>query len=345
MIFHLDCAKKKCLSTVIIVGICSFIGLILISLINPDISTINSDNIISINDDKEAIIYIDNYTYTDSDLKCIENGKKSINVLSKYKLKYNSYSECMTVACEAPYDINVGVNYMFDSRLFNENDRWKIIPNTNYSDIKIIIEIGCNVGKDSKRILDTYKSAILYCFEPIKILYETKLTELMNKYKNRYFVEYYGVSLNDSNEVKFMKLKRDQSGESISLWNETLLNNNKQEYDIFSSKTMKPSTMVSYIINKYNSNNNNISTNNIDILQMNCEGCEALVISELINTNIIYKINNIIMGTHCYEWIKPSPQYMWCKNHINLHNKGYIPLEIPQICAWERWQKNSTLLV
>lgn len=72
----------------------------------------------------------------------------------------------------------------------------------------------------------------------------------------------------------------------------------------------------------------------IDLLHMNCEGCEWEMLETLLWSEIIHKVRILQVGTHWFAQVKNIEQW-YCAIEAKLettHQKIYH-----QFFAWERW--------
>jgi FkbM family methyltransferase len=156
--------------------------------------------------------------------------------------------------------------------IFIKEDYGKVKPGT------IVVDVGANIGVYS--LYATYLGAKkVYAYEPNKNAYEVFLQNITNNHLEDVIVPY-NMAISDTNN----KTVRIPSGSSP--YNEIIANNNDkiENYDLIS--TIDIETIIA---------NNEIEF--IDVLKIDCEGCEYGVFFNMKESTFL-KIGNIRMEYH-----------------------------------------------
>ena len=156
--------------------------------------------------------------------------------------------------------------------IFIKKDYGKIKPGT------IVVDIGANIGVYS--LYATYLGAkIVYAYEPNKNAYKVLLQNITNNYLEDIIIPQ-NMAISDTNN-KTVKIPSPSSP-----YNQIIANNNDniENYDLIS--TINVETIIA---------NNEIEF--IDVLKIDCEGCEYSVFFNMKKSTFL-KIGNIRMEYH-----------------------------------------------
>jgi FkbM family methyltransferase len=79
----------------------------------------------------------------------------------------------------------------------------------------------------------------------------------------------------------------------------------------------------------------------LDLLHLNCEGCEYELMESLIKANLISKIKTIQIGTHKYKGIQ-NISSRYC-NIVSVLTKTH-KADFQQIFGWDRWERTNAIV-
>ncbi|CAF1260907.1 unnamed protein product, partial [Didymodactylos carnosus] len=187
----------------------------------------------------------------------------------------------------------------------------------------LIVEIGGNVGQDIAQYIRLYNSTLII-YEPLTSMYKVLKEKLGNR--SRTEIHRYGLGVSKrqlkirtsgtNNEATSMFTKENDSGKSV---NETMTT-----IDILNIIDVLQEILIRY--------------KKIDLLTMNCEGCEFEILPALIeDTTLLTKINNIQFATHI-----DTLEYgicIYCKLQQDLQRKYEIFYQYKVL--WESWTKKK----
>ncbi len=85
---------------------------------------------------------------------------------------------------------------------------------------------------------------------------------------------------------------------------------------------------------------NELKTEQLDLLHVNCEGCEFQILNGIFGqASIISNIKTIQFGTHLIPRYEKNILEMYCGLIRSLSKSHHIIFQAPFI--WERWQLNQ----
>lgn len=150
----------------------------------------------------------------------------------------------------------------------------------------IVFDIGANVGIWTENIYNKYHPQI-YCFEPAS----SSFNLLEQKFKDNNDIRLYKFGLGSTNRDIYLFTTNEKGGdvsEFLEKKRQRLLSNNNIAIE---------KCIVKEFIQFIKDNN----IDNIDLLAINCEGCEYDLLNHLLNTKYISNIKNILIQFHTPE--------------------------------------------
>jgi FkbM family methyltransferase len=198
---------------------------------------------------------------------------------------------------------------------FFQNRHINKYKHTYLKNSSILVEVGGNIGDDSAFYIRLY-NPFLIIFEPIPSLCKRLSDRFMRNPK----VEIYCYGIGDRNKTVFIELSGGH-GEGSSLF---------KNYTATSSATpvviVTVGHAIKYILAK-------TQRKMIDLLSINCEGCEYEIIFSLIDSGTIKLVRNLQFQTH-YGLIKHDVYY-YCiiQQLLNLTHANTYRYH----AVWESW--------
>ncbi|XP_069109680.1 uncharacterized protein [Argopecten irradians] len=184
----------------------------------------------------------------------------------------------------------------------------------------IVIEIGGNVGVDAAAIIQKYKPNAYVLMEPIRPLYE-KLSRMFNKTKNVYL---YNFGLGKNLSYSHVNMQGHE-GEHTSQFT------GSRSGDCLIKVINATQFMLKLGVGCFN----------VDLLTINCEGCEFDVLESLISTSLIKSFRHIQFATHPSLEHLNSPITRYCeiiqilsRTHVPSYRYGFM---------WESWTRRDLL--
>lgn len=186
---------------------------------------------------------------------------------------------------------------------------------TYLDETKFMIEVGGNWGWDAGNFSKLYNMNYLI-LEPL-----TPYTDILEKkFAGNEKVSIYNVGLGSDNEVVMVNLE----------------GNNACATTKFSKKN---GTVPIYIVNAIDFLTDlGVGVYELDLLTMNCEGCEFEVLETLVKSNLIERIRNIQWATHTQVSI-PNPWERYCRIH-ELLKRTHRPTYQYKF-NWESWRRKD----
>ncbi|CAF1129671.1 unnamed protein product [Rotaria sordida] len=223
------------------------------------------------------------------------------------------------------------------SLYWNQDDRLK--PFTNLISSKNqcqILYVGANqAGTDGIEFIKQYQYCHVWFLEPVlqfydKLIHSDKILRELNTGKHHI----YHIGLSNKNHLIDVTLKDIQESEAVTLVGKQ----DNQQYIDNQQKYKLILRDIAEILFEFNilSKIDNITFNGeLNLLHLNCEGCEYDVIERLINTNLTKYIRIIQFGSHRPSTIRSSINQRYCCLQQLLSITHQLQFGIPW--AWERW--------
>jgi len=230
--------------------------------------------------------------------------------------------------CKLPYHNKTGtlVVHHFDAEnhhIWNQHMRFEDLA--SLKDGNLIIYVGANTdGADGVDLMKKCPNCIIHIFEPVptfnKILRERWDD---HKIKNGWdaTINNFGLGLNN----RIVKLSKS------SIIGQSTFGMKETEGDEFEELKIKDaSKIVSNVLRNLN------EKDEVDLLHVNCEGCEWEMFENLIGSGIHTKIRMIQFGSHYFSQVEGITQ-RFCQIRKTLgmtHHMVY-----GEAWGWERWDR------
>jgi len=227
------------------------------------------------------------------------------------------------VCCQLPYHAHTGILLAHHGiaenwKFWNEADRFKNLPLESNS---LVLYVGANTnGTDGSKILQICPECEMHIFEPVPD-YNKVLEEIWNTLNEENdwsaTIHKYGLGNND----RTVKLSRSELlGEGTFG-----MTDKKNEDEPFVNLKIREASKIIREIS-----NNGF----VDLLHVNCEGCEWEMMENIIENNIISDIGSIQLGTHYFPEIEDiSSRYCNLRKQLRkTHQMVY-----GESWSWERW--------
>jgi len=182
----------------------------------------------------------------------------------------------------------------------------------------IIVDVGGNVGDDAASFIDSYQPKVYVLLEPLKYLHR----KLLRRFKDNRNVIVYNMGLGFKYEKFWLNIEGNH-GDATSAFS-------KGEDGTCSLKIVNSTKFFVQL---------GLACFHIDLLTINCEGCEFAVVENLISTNQIMFIKHLQFATHTKIDRIKNPVFRYCRLQQMLkmtHTLGYQYKFI-----WETWVRND----
>lgn len=185
-----------------------------------------------------------------------------------------------------------------------------LIPNKS-----IIVDIGGNIGGDAQSFLDMYNPQYYIILEPLKLFYR----KLNKRFKDRRNVIVYNIGLGAKYEIFMIKIE-GSVGEATSSFSGS-------EKGSCSLKVVNALDFFHKLgVGKFS----------VDLVTMNCEGCEYDLLEHILSSNLIHFFKNIQFATHpTLEKLK-DPIRRYCQLQELLHRTHKPTYQYKYV--WESWK-------
>ncbi|CAF1163046.1 unnamed protein product [Adineta steineri] len=310
--------RIHCRTIILCICICIIFILYLLSNSNNSIVTDNVNKTtskfqcdISLNSYKICLKYSNDITHN----KEISNGIETYLMLKK---------ENETLVNQSTY--------------WNEDDRYK--PFTKLISTSIdsscqIIYCGANeFGTDGLHLIRQNKNCQVWFFEPIPIFYDKlihskEILEILKTGKHHLF----NIGLSNKTQIIPITLNDIKESQALSLVN--ILNKHEKidkvlKYEIILRDIYEILFEFNFLLKT-----ETIINGELNLLHMNCEGCEYDVIERLYETNLIKYIRIIQFASHRLNSLRQIINHKYCCLQQSLTNTHKLIFSIPW--AWERW--------
>jgi FkbM family methyltransferase len=205
-----------------------------------------------------------------------------------------------------------------DKRFFkNPNINKNIHTYLNHQ--SVVIEVGGNVGDDSALYVELYNPFIII-FEPIPSLCK----QLTDRFRTNTKAETHCFGIGDRNKTLPIELTGTH-GEGSSMMKKSSPTSNSSF--VLQVVILEAVHVIRHTLNKR-------QTKVIDLLSINCEGCEYEVILSLIQSNTIVLLQNLQFQTH-YGLLKHDTYY-YCIIQQLLNVTHTITYQYHGL--WESWR-------
>lgn len=179
----------------------------------------------------------------------------------------------------------------------------------------IMVEVGGNVGEDAQVFLDMYKPKYYVMLEPLKLLYR----RLQQRFKNYSNVYTYNVGLGAKYD-RFMIKMEGNDGDATSPFFGS-------GQGTCSLKIVNATDFFTKLA---------VGNYQIDLMTINCEGCEYDLLETLLSTDLIYQFRHIQFGTHPTLKNLRDPVRRYCKIQEWLRRSHKLTYQYK--FQWETWK-------
>eukprot|EP00090_Calanus_glacialis_P037903 TRINITY_DN6584_c0_g1_i1.p1 TRINITY_DN6584_c0_g1~~TRINITY_DN6584_c0_g1_i1.p1 ORF type:complete len:306 (+),score=88.52 TRINITY_DN6584_c0_g1_i1:173-1090(+) len=228
-------------------------------------------------------------------------------------------SDC-DVCCNMPYNSQTGQmavhHWIAATGLWNEQHRF---TNLSLTKASTVVYVGANNnGADGKQIMDLFNCTI-HLFEPVPAFFK-ELEGIWDKYKTDlgFDATLYNQGLGSNDRTVFLA-SADLDGQSTFGMKENEESKEiplqiKEAANVFKNITAKAGT--------------------IDLMHVNCEGCEWEMFDNLIETRVLETVRSIQFSSHYFSQV-PNLVARYCK--IKEYLKKTHRMVYGQSFGWERW--------
>ncbi|XP_060081490.1 uncharacterized protein LOC132560818 [Ylistrum balloti] len=231
-------------------------------------------------------------------------------------MTYTDFSGRLTVnesarvnACIATYEMEFQKG--LQQELEQRSIRWSSHSYLNKD--SFVVEAGGHNGIDSEEFNSRYHPATYVVLEPVATFYEV----LKKKFKSYPNMLIYNFGIDAVDGTFFVDEKND--GSSI-FFNEQNATSVKQAAKIVNVKRFFEKLSV--------------RSRDVDLITMNCEGCEYAVLDLLLSTDLIYHFRNIQFQPHRIPRICfPVKRYCWYQELLRKTHKLSFQFKF----VWESW--------
>ncbi|CAF1068600.1 unnamed protein product [Rotaria sordida] len=307
-----------------------------------------------IDDVHQTVKRIDNVHQT---VKRID--KININISSSIcETSIDSYQKCYKYVTElVPYNhVTLGIetvnllrkqlkavnqSLLNSSLYWNDDDRFKPFINLMSSRNECqILYCGANEGgTDGLEFIRKYEDCHVWFLEPVTQFYDklihshSILQELKTGKHHMYNI---GLSnKNDLIDITWQDIRESQALTLVGVHEKMKDIGNELKYKLI----LRDVAEILFEFHILSKTNNNIVTGELNLLHVNCEGCEYDVIERLIKKNLIKYIRIIQFGSHRPSAIRSSISQIYCCLQQMLSTTHHLQFGIPW--AWERWLRND----
>ncbi|CAF3904236.1 unnamed protein product [Rotaria sordida] len=274
------------------------------------------------------------------------------------KTSIDSYEECYKYATElVPYKyVGVGIETIMLLRLklkavnqpllnsslyWNEEDRFKPFNNlmSSRNECQILYCGAHEAGTDGLEFIKQYENCHVWFLEPVaqfydKLIHSRRILRQLETVKHHM----YNIGLSNKNELIDLTWKDIRKSQAL-----TLVGKHENKNDIGNNLKYKLILRdVAEILFEFHillKISNSIIIGELNLLHINCEGCEYDVIERLIKKNLTKYIRIIQFGSHRPLSIRSSINRRYCCLQQMLSMTHHLEFGIPW--AWERWLRTD----
>jgi FkbM family methyltransferase len=177
----------------------------------------------------------------------------------------------------------------------------------------VIVEIGGFTGEDTQTFLEQYPDVTMHVFEP----HPTYFSSLVERFKGNPKVISYPFGLDEASKIAFLV----DSSDGSSAYSGT-----GQKIPIFLREAVQE---LKSIVSQHKKS--------IDLLNINCEGCEYGLLEQILEQNSAHLIENIQVQFHPIESIDSTPRYCRIQSLLSkTHKKTFYYHYV-----WENWKRSA----
>lgn len=182
----------------------------------------------------------------------------------------------------------------------------------------LVIDIGGNKGEDADAMIQAYHPGIYVILEPINSLF----TLLVEKFKSNENVILYNFGL-AARDSKFYVNVLGHGGDATSVFQGN--KGGKCELNVFNTTDFMYRLGVPCL--------------DIDLITINCEGCEFEILETLISSGLISKFRHVQFATHPLLSQLEKPVERYCEIQERLARTHVIDYQF-KFC-WETWKRKD----
>lgn len=183
----------------------------------------------------------------------------------------------------------------------------------------VVLDIGGNKGEDAEAIINAYNPGAYVILEPIKTMFNALVT-MFRKNSN---VMLYDFGLGKKNDKFFVNVV-GHGGDATSIFIE-----NKQK----DSCLLRVYNTTEFLIRL------GVACFEVDLITINCEGCEYDILETLLSTNIVKQFRHIQFATHPTLQHLKQPAERYCEILERLSRTHVISYQY-KFC-WEMWTRKD----
>lgn len=183
----------------------------------------------------------------------------------------------------------------------------------------VVLDIGGNKGEDAEAIIKDYNPGVYVILEPIKTLYKALIT----MFKKNPNVVLYDFGLGKKNDKFFVNVV-GHGGDATSVF----IENNKKD-----SCLLRVYNTTEFLIRL------GVSCFDVDLITINCEGCEYDILETLLSSNITQRFRHIQFATHPTLKHLKQPAERYCEIQEKLSRTHVISYQY-KFC-WESWTRKD----
>ncbi|OWF40880.1 uncharacterized protein LOC110463239 [Mizuhopecten yessoensis] len=181
----------------------------------------------------------------------------------------------------------------------------------------LIIDVGGNVGEDAEYLIKHHNPKHYVMLEPLKLLFRN----LVKKFENRRNVVMYNFGLAKKNDV-FMVSIEGNDGDATSP---------------FLAKTTDGTCSLKVVNTTVFLTTLGVGCYDVDLLTINCEGCEYDVLESILATSLINSFKHIQFATHTKLASLVDPVNRYCRIQELLKRTHRISYSYK--FNWETWTR------
>jgi FkbM family methyltransferase len=179
----------------------------------------------------------------------------------------------------------------------------------------IVIEVGGNIGDTAQVFLDMYKPKHYVILEPIRLLHR----QLLRRFRFYNNAIIYNIGLGSSNKEIMVNIE-GKNGVATSQWGQSGKGSS-------SLKVVNATQFFEKL---------GVGNFMVDLITINCEGCEYDLLETLLSTHFVYYFKNIQFGSHTKIKGLPDPVGRYCRLQQLLRRNHVMTYQ--HIFTWENWQ-------
>lgn len=218
---------------------------------------------------------------------------------------------------------NYSIDYWKGNGIWGNNKaaiRW--LHHTYLDAYSYVVDIGGNTGIDAKHIISRYRPRQYVILEPVMHYYE----HLLKLFANDSAVRVFNFGAGEKN-MRLNVSVTGNDGDATSIYKKETNNTNNLTEILIRS--------VAEIFQDFKI----CCSNQIDLLTINCEGCEFGVIETLLENNLLVFVKNLQFATHSKLENLKNPVERYCRIQELLSKTHRITYQYKFV--WESWRRKD----